>query len=110
MEIVQEDSREEAGSATLQMMQTVQSEIARLQEKSDFILVPLWQGLGDAAQKIKDLHQEFTKETMARMLALEFSRESFYNVCMELGLCFNQRLGRIRRIYFQTLADEGTPV
>ena len=47
---------------------------------------------------------------MARLLALEFSRESFYNACMELGLCFNQRLGRIRRIYFQTLAEVGTPV
>jgi hypothetical protein len=92
------------------MIQQVQAEIARLQDQSDFILLPLWQGLGEAAQKIKDLHQEFTKETMTRLLALEFSRESFYNVCMELGLCLNQRLDRIRRIYFQTLADEGTPV
>jgi hypothetical protein len=41
---------------------------------------------------------------------MEFSRESFYNACMELGLCFNKRMGRIRRIYFQTLAEVGTPV
>jgi hypothetical protein len=59
---------------------------------------------------LSDLHQEFTKETMAQLLALEFSRESFYNACMELGLCFNKRMGRIRRIYFQTLAEVGQPV
>jgi hypothetical protein len=29
---------------------------------------------------------------------------------MELGLCFNKRMGRIRRIYFQTLAEVGQPV
>ena len=103
-------ARRKAGSGPLQAMQVVQAEIARLQEQSDVVLVPLWQGLGEAAQKIKDLHQEFTKETMARLLAVEFSRESFYNACMELGLCFNKRLGRIRRIYFQTLAEVGTPV
>ena len=110
VEVVQETSREKAGSGALQTLQVVQAEIARLQEQSDVILLPLWQGLGEAAQKIKDLHQDFTKETMARLLALEFSRESFYNACMELGLCFNKRMGRIRRIYFQTLAEEGTPV
>jgi len=110
VEVVQETSQEKTGSGALQTMKVVQAEIARLQERSDFILVPLWQGLGEAAQKIKDLHQEFTEETMARLLALEFSRESFYNACMELGLCFNQRLERIRRIYFQTLAEVGTPV
>ena len=108
--MVQETSPEKTDNGPLHAMQLVQAEIARLQEQSDFILVPLWQGLGEAAQKIKDLHQEFTKETMARLLALEFSRESFYNACMELGLCFNKRMGRIRRIYFQTLAEVGTPV
>jgi len=110
VEVVQETSREKTGSGGLQTLQVVQAEIARLQEQSDVILLPLWRGLGEAAQKIKDLHQDFSKETMARLLALEFSRESFYNACMELGLCFNNRLGRIRRIYFQTLAEEGTPV
>ena len=110
VEVVQETSREKAESAGLQTLQVVQAEIARLQEQSDVILLPLWRGLGEAAQKIKDLHQDFSKETMARLLALEFSRESFYNACMELGLCFNNRIGRIRRIYFQTLAEEGTPV
>ena len=110
VEVVQETSREKAGSGALQTIQVVQAEIARLQGQSDVILLPLWQGLGEAAQKIKDLHQDFSKETMARLLALEFSRESFYNACMELGLCFNKRMGRIRHIYFQTLAEEGTPV
>jgi radical SAM superfamily enzyme YgiQ (UPF0313 family) len=110
VEVIQESNPEKAGSGASQPMQVVRAEIARLQEQSDFILLPLWQGLGEAAQKIKDLPQEFTKETMARLLALEFSRESFYNACMELGLCFNKRLGRIRRIYFQTLAEVGQPV
>ena len=110
VEVVQETSREKTGSGGLHTLQVVQAEIARLQEQSDVILLPLWQGLGEAAQKIKDLRQDFSKETMARLLALEFSRESFYNACMELGLCFNNRMGRIRRIYFQTLAEEGTPV
>jgi len=110
VEVVQETSHEQAEGGSLQTMQMVRAEIAKLQEQSDLILLPLWQGLGEAAQKIKDVHQEFTKETMARLLAMEFSRESFYNACMELGLCFNKRLGRIRRIYFQTLAEAGTPV
>jgi radical SAM superfamily enzyme YgiQ (UPF0313 family) len=110
VEVVQETSQEKSDSGVLQPVQLVRTEIARLQEQADLILVPLWQGLGEAAQKIKDLRQEFAKETMSRLLALEFSRESFYNVCMELGLCFNKRLGRIRRIYFQTLAEVGTPV
>jgi radical SAM superfamily enzyme YgiQ (UPF0313 family) len=110
VEVVQETSQEKAVSGSRHTLQVVQAEIARLQEQSDLILLPVWQGLGEAAQKIKDLHQEFTQETMARLLAMEFSRESFYNACMELGLCFNKRMGRIRRIYFQTLAEAGTPV
>jgi hypothetical protein len=110
VEVVQETSQEKADSVTSQTMQVIQAEIARLHEQSDLILLPLWKNLGDAAHKIKDLHQEFTQETMSRLLALEFSRESFYNACMELGLCFNKRLGRIRRIYFQTQAEVGAPV
>ena len=85
----------------------VKSEIAKLQEKADLVLLPMWQGLGDAAQKMKDLPQELAQETMARLMALEFSPASFYTACMELGLCFRKRLKRIRRIYFQTLAEVG---
>ncbi len=110
VEVVQETSQEKPESDSLPAVQLVRGEIARLQEQADLILVPLWQGLGGAAQKIKDLHQEFTQETMARLLAMEFSRESFYNACMELGLCFHTRLRLIRRVYFQTLAEVGTPV
>jgi hypothetical protein len=47
---------------------------------------------------------------VARLLPLDFNKESFYNACMELGLCFQKRLRRIRRIYFQTLAEVGAPV
>jgi hypothetical protein len=107
---VQETSLEKTGSSPLHVVQLVQDEIARLQNQSDVVLVPLWEGLGEAAQKIKDLRQEFTKEAMARLLPMEFSRESFYNVCMELGLCFHKRLDLIRRVYFQTLDEVGAPV
>ena len=88
----------------------VRAEIARLQAKADLILLPIWSGLEEARQKFKDLQQEVTQETLARLLALEFSRESFYNACMELGLCFRLRMKAIRRIYFKTLAEVGAPV
>ncbi|MGC2692262.1 MAG: hypothetical protein WA228_06160, partial [Desulfobaccales bacterium] len=71
------------------------------------VLLPMWQGLGDAAQKMKELPQELAQGTVARLLALEFSPASFYTACMELGLCFRKRLPGIRRIYFQTLAEVG---
>ena len=102
-EVVQEPSPEKGDNAPRVLMESVQTEIARLQGKADLILLPMWRGLGEAAQKLKEMHQ-------AKLLALEFSRESFYNACMELGLCFNKRLGRIRRIYFQTLAEVGDAV
>lgn len=107
VEVVQESAGEEAAAGPLQ---AVRGEIARLQAKADLILLPMWQGLEEARQKIKDLHQEFTQEAMARLIALEFSRESFYTACMELGLCFRRRLEDIRRIYFQTQAEVGAPV
>ncbi len=107
VEVVQEAAADKMETGPLQM---VQAEIVRLQEKADLILLPFSQGLEEARQKIKDLHQQVTQETMARLLALEFSRESFYNACMELGLCFRKRLRRIRRIYFQTLAEVGVQI
>ncbi len=54
-----------------------------------------------------NIHSQEYMETMARLMALEFSPASFYTTCMELGLCFRIRLKRIRRIYFQTLAEVG---
>lgn len=107
VEVVQEAAVEKAENGSVQ---TVQAEISRLQEKADLILLPFWLGLEEARQKIKDLRQQVTQETMARLLDLEFSRESFYNACMELGLCFRKRLRRIRRIYFQTLAEVGAEI
>jgi len=107
VEVVQESMPEKADTGPIKMVQT---EIARLQEKADLILLPLWQGLEEARLKIKDAHQQITQETVARLLTLEFSRESFYNACMELGLCFRKRMRRIRRVYFQTLAEVGTPI
>jgi hypothetical protein len=110
VEVVQETSPEKGESGPWQAVQQVRTEVAHLQDRSDLVLIPMWEGLGDAAQKLKELPQEFAQETVSRLLALEFSRASFYNACMELGLCFTSRLGRIRRIYFQTLAEVGGPV
>ena len=110
VEVVQVTGPDKGAKSHLQVMEKVRAEIDRLQQEADVILVPLWEGLGEAAQKVKDLHREFTQETMTRLLPMEFSRQSFYNACMELGLCFSNRMGLIRRIYFQTLAEVGTPV
>jgi len=107
VEVVQETVTDKPENGPLPR---VQAEIARLQEKADFILLPFWHGLEEAKQKVKDMHQQVTQETMARLLALEFSRESFYNACMELGLCFRKRMRPIRRIYFQTLAEVGAEI
>ncbi|MGD0828615.1 MAG: radical SAM protein [Desulfobaccales bacterium] len=103
-EVVQDagDILEETGP-----LAAVKGEIVRLQEKADLVLLPMWQGLGDAAQKLKELPQELAQGTMARFMALEFSPASFYTACMELGLCFRKRHSGIRRIYFQTLAEVG---
>lgn len=100
---------EEEGEAGPGPVQAVQREIARLQEKADLVLLPLWAGLEEARQKLKDL-QDLTQETTTRLLTLEFDRTTFYTACMELGLCFQKRLHRIRRIYFQTLAEVGGDV
>jgi radical SAM superfamily enzyme YgiQ (UPF0313 family) len=110
VEVVQEGAPEKADAGPLAVMQAVRAEIARLQEQADLVLVPMWQGLEDAAQKIKDLRLELAQETKSRLLALEFSRQSFYNACMELGLCFQKRMELIRKVYFQTLAEVGAEI
>lgn len=84
----------------------LQAEIARLQEKADLILLPLREGMESVCQKARFLAQE----AGVRLLPLEFGRESFYNACMELGLCFRRRLKRLRRIYFQTLQEVGAKI
>jgi radical SAM superfamily enzyme YgiQ (UPF0313 family) len=109
VEVVQETSPEKAESNPLSMMQRVQAEIARLQEQTDLVLVPVWEEMGEAAQKLKDWSQDFSQGAVGRLLPMKFSRESLYNACMELGMCFSKRMGRIRRIYFQTLAEVGVP-
>jgi radical SAM superfamily enzyme YgiQ (UPF0313 family) len=110
VEVVQEAIPEKAASDPVRAVELVQDEIARLQDHSDVILVPLWEGLGEAAQKINELRQAFTKGAMARLVPMEFSPKSFYNACMELGLCFHNRLDLIRQVYFQTLDEVGAPI
>jgi radical SAM superfamily enzyme YgiQ (UPF0313 family) len=106
VEVVQEA---ENGVAAAEPLNALRSEIARLQEKADLVLLPWWEGLEEARQKIADL-QELTQDAKAKLLPLEFSRNSFYTACMELGLLFQRRLSRIRRIYFQTLQEVGAEI
>jgi radical SAM superfamily enzyme YgiQ (UPF0313 family) len=103
VEVVQEGEGETAAAGPLN---AVRAEIARLQEKADVVLLPLWE---EASQKLGDL-QELSRDAKAKLLPLEFNRCSFYTACMELGLLFHRRLSRIRRIYFQTLQEVGAEI
>lgn len=102
-EVVQEGEAEGAGAGPLHALR---AEIAQLQEKADVVLLPLWE---EARQKLSDL-QELSRDAKSKLLPLEFSRCSFYTACMELGLLFQRRLSRIRRIYFQTLQEVGAEI
>jgi radical SAM superfamily enzyme YgiQ (UPF0313 family) len=88
----------------------VRAEIARLQEKADLVLLPLWDNLETARQKVRDLAEEFSQEGWSKLLPIQFSPDSFYNACMDLGLCFKHRVDNIRRIYFQTLKEVGAEI
>ena len=115
VEIVQEG--QESGTATDAPAATnptdqLMSEIARLQEKSDIILLPIWAGLENVRQKAKEVHQELGQllATYRQALPVNFTPTLFYNVCMQLGLMIKARPGLIRRIYFQTLGEVGPTV
>jgi len=107
VEVVQEAVPEipEQGQLT-----AVKAEIARLQDKADLILLPLWDNLETARQKVWDVAQEVSQEGWTKLLPLQFSRDTFYNACIDLGLCFKHRLRHIRRIYFQTLKEVGAEI
>jgi radical SAM superfamily enzyme YgiQ (UPF0313 family) len=103
-EVVLEAEPENTGQGPVA---AVKAEIARLQEKADLVLLPLWDNLETARQKMRDLTEEFSQEGWNKLLPLEFSRDSFYHACLDLGLCFKLRMARIRRIYFQTMEEVG---
>ncbi|MEJ2071132.1 MAG: hypothetical protein P8X58_12135 [Syntrophobacterales bacterium] len=107
VEVVQESEPE---TQTQGQVEAVKAEITRLQDKADLILLPLWENLETARQKVHDLTQEFNQEGWSKLLPLEFSRDSFYNACIDLGLCIKRRMGLIRRIYFQTLQEVGAEI
>jgi hypothetical protein len=88
------------------------AEIARLQGKSDIILLPLWAGLENVRQKARDAQQELGQllTTYRQALPVNFTPTLFYNVCMQLGLMIKARPDIIRRVYFQTLGEIGTAV
>jgi radical SAM superfamily enzyme YgiQ (UPF0313 family) len=88
----------------------IKAEITRLQGKADLVLLPLWDNLETARQKVRDLADEFSQEGWNKLLPLKFSRDSFYHACMDLGLCFRRRISLIRRIYFQTLQEVGAEI
>ncbi|MGQ9688039.1 MAG: B12-binding domain-containing radical SAM protein [Desulfobaccales bacterium] len=88
----------------------VKAEIARLQDKADVVLLPLWENLESAYQKVWDAAQEFSQEGWNKLLPLQFSRDSFYNACIDLGLLIKRRVEEIRSIYFQTLEEVGAEI
>jgi len=111
VEVVQEElAPEVAEVATEDALAAVRAEIPRLQDKSDLVLLPIWDNVETARQKARDISQEFTQEGWSKLLPLKFNRDSFYTACIELGLCFKRRVKRIRRIYFQTLREVGAEV
>jgi len=107
VEVLQEVGTDAAGEGPVA---AVKAEIARLQEKADLVLLPLWDNLETACQKVRDLAEDFSQEGWSKLLPLKFNRDSFYNACIDLGLCFKNRLGHIRRIYFQTLQEVGAEI
>jgi radical SAM superfamily enzyme YgiQ (UPF0313 family) len=111
VEIVQEQlDGDDAGAAALEdQTARLQTEMARLQEKADIVLLPLWAGLENVRLKAREMQQELGQllETYRQALPLNFSPTLFFNVCMQLGLLFKARPSRIRRIYFQTLGEVG---
>jgi hypothetical protein len=111
VEIVQEQlDGDDAGAAALKdQAARLQKEMARLQEKADIVLLPLWAGLENVRLKAREMQQELGQllETYRQALPLNFSPTLFFNVCMQLGLLFKARPSRIRRIYFQTLGEVG---
>ena len=89
----------------------IKAEIARLQEKADLVLLPLWDNLETARQKVRDLAEEFSQEGWSqKLLPLKFSKNSFYHACIDLGLCFRHRVDLIRRVYFQTMQEVGAEI
>jgi hypothetical protein len=107
VEVVQEAEPETQMES---QVEAVKAEITRLQDKADLVLIPLWDNLETARQKVQDLTQEFNQEVRSKLLPLEFSRDSFYNACIDLGLCIKRRVGQIRRIYFQTQQEVGAEI
>lgn len=107
VEVVQEA---EAETPEQGPVAAVKAEIARLQEKADLVLLPIWDNLETARQKVRDLAEEFSPGGWNKLLPLKFSRDSFYNACIDLGLCFKHRVNRIRRIYFQTMQEVGAEI
>jgi radical SAM superfamily enzyme YgiQ (UPF0313 family) len=88
------------------------AEIARLQEKSDIILLPIWIGLENVRLKAREAQQELGQllVTYRQALPVSFTPTLFYNVCMQLGLMIKARPRLIRRIYLQTLGEVGPTV
>jgi radical SAM superfamily enzyme YgiQ (UPF0313 family) len=110
VEVVRE-SREAAANADVKaepgQIAAMLAQINNLQGKADLVLLPFWQGIDNVCQKARDLGDDMggRLDSFRRTLAFDFDRKSFYNACMQLGLCFKSRPRLIRRIFFQTLGE-----
>lgn len=114
VEIVQETLTNGEGTDATLVDQTerLQTEISRLQDKADIILLPIWAGLENVRQKARGVQQDLGQllTSYRKAMPLNFTPSLFFNVCMQLGLMIKARPGLIRRIYFQTLGEMGASV
>jgi len=114
VEIVQERLDGDAiGTAALNDQAVrLQAEVARLQEKADIVLLPLWAGLENVRLKAREMQQELAQllNSSRKAFPLNFSPTLFFNVCMQLGLMIKAKPSHIRRVYFQTLGEVGSGI
>lgn len=103
---VEGDKPEVAGNSQLAV---IAAEVAKLRQKADVILLPLWLGWENAKQKGKEKQEELCRllADCREAVTLKFSPYSFYNECVRLGLLFRSGLRRIRGAYFRTLREVG---
>lgn len=114
VEIVREEAAEAAPGTgeSGNQLRTLVAEVAKLRQKTDVILLPLWQSWENAKQRGKEKQEELSRLLTGyrEALTLKFSPGSFYNECIRLGLLFRSRLGLIRLAYFQTLREIGLSI
>jgi radical SAM superfamily enzyme YgiQ (UPF0313 family) len=87
-------------------LDTIGIQIENLQKKADIILLPFWESIESGSDKIRhSLGEAKNLQTLVNSISLHFRPEEFYQTCIEMGLIFTSRLGKIRETYFRTLEE-----